>query len=215
MRQDQRMREVETHQESQVISWVNVRLLCRSLTHTAKAWQWNYTGTKTAVSPVTLGYRDSWALIHCTVLSFWNSEKLWPSKTFSLPCSTRRCVFHLCCKKSPMRAVLPCTTKSYSLSPWCVIKLFSMFFPCSHSSQACCKWIPHVAQALEKEQSDLVSHPTAMQAADSDPGLALPALTLHFLQSGLMTLSLGSASASELGCSSFSQETSTPFTALL
>ena len=88
-------------------------------------------------------------------------------------------------------------------------------FPPSHSSQACCKWIPHVAQASEKEQSDLVSHPAAVQAADSDPGPALPALTLHFLQSGLMTLSLGSASASGLGCSSLSQETSTPFTALL
>lgn len=94
----------------------------------------------------------------------------------------------------------------------CHKAVFHVFSP-SHSSQACCKWIPYVAQASEKEQSDLVSHPAAVQAADSDPGLALPALTLHFLQSGLMTLSLGSASASGLGCSSLSQETSTPFTA--
>lgn len=96
----------------------------------------------------------------------------------------------------------------------CHKAVFHVFFSPSHSSQACCKWIPHVVQASEKEQSDLVSHPAAVQAADSDPGPALPALTLHFLQSGLMTLSLGSASASGLGCGSLSQETSTPFTAL-
>lgn len=68
---------------------------------------------------------------------------------------------------------------------------------------------------LREGQSDLGSHPTAVQAADSDPGPALPALTVHFLQSGLMTLSLGRASASGLGCSSLSQETSTPFLVLL
>lgn len=72
-----------------------------------------------------------------------------------------------------------------------------------------------MARAWEKERSDLVSHPAAAQAADSDPGPASPALTLHFLQSGLRMLSLGSASASGLGRSSLSQETSTPFTALL
>lgn len=90
-----------------------------------------------------------------------------------------------------------------------------MFTAPPHSSQACRKWIPHVARASEKERSDLVSHPVAVQAADRDPGPALPALTLHFLQSGLRTLSLGNASASGLGRSSLSQETSTPFTALL
>ncbi len=216
-RPDQRMWEVETHQESQAFSRANIRLLCLSSTHTAnRAWQWAYTGTeniKTVVSPVTLQSRvtgfDSLYPVIETVRNC-DHHRHFPSRgTLERACSifvvrkTQWGVFKHVQLSNPLSVILMCHKAVFHV------------FPLFHSSQACCKWIPHVAQASEKKQSDLVSHPAAVQAADGDPGPALPALTLHFLQSWLMTLSLGSASASGLGCSSLSQETSTPFTALL
>lgn len=211
------MGEVVTHQESQAFSRANIRLLCLSSTHTAnQAWQWAYTGTKkhqnsgfsvTLESRVT-GFDSLYPVIE-TVRNC-DHHRHFPSR------GTRERASSIFVVRKTQWGVF----KHVQLSnPLCHPDVSQSCFPCSppsfHSSQACCKWIPHVAQASEKEPSDLVSHPAAVQAADGDPGPASPALTLHFLQSWLMTLSLGSASASGLGCSSLSQETSTPFTALL
>lgn len=189
MRQDGRIREVETHQESQTIPWGNV---------TPSLPEFNPHG-KLSMAMRLHGDRDS-GFSCCSsqarVVGFdrlyihrdSDCRKLWQSQAFSLQRSTgERFVF--VAEKQPGEGY-------FNLYNWVILSVtlmchkavFHVFSPpsFSHSSQACCKWIPHVARAWEKEPSDLVSHPTAVWGSwqPSRPSLtgshtALPPARAH------------------------------------
>lgn len=123
MRHDRRTGEVKSHQESQAISWANVRLPRLSSTHTTnRAWQWDYTGSETVVPSVTLGSsRLLWFITE--------TQKFWPSPKFSLRWCTGERLFHLWYKEKNNKGLNIYNWVILSVTLMCHKAVFHVFSP--------------------------------------------------------------------------------------